>query len=311
MISWLSAPIYLLFVVFAVRPAVAQSKKSGPSVGSTRPTIANVKYGPHERNALDFWQARSATPAPLVVYIHGGGFHRGSKETIPAKLLEGLLAKGISVMAINYRLSPEVSFPAHYMDSARAIQFARSRQKEWNIDPARVGSIGGSAGAGTSLWIGFHDDLADPKSDDPVCRQSTRLTCIAVWNAQSTYDPRVIREWVGPSAAAAGPLANFFGVNSEENDTARAYRIYEESSAINYLTADDPPVYAFYSEPRTIPPNARPGTGIHHVNFGLRLKERMDPLKIECVIRHRDQGADRDPEMIEFLARHLLGGKGE
>ena len=46
---------------------------------------------------------------------------------------------------------------------------------------------------GTSLWIGFHDDLADPGSDDPVLRQSTRLTCMAVMGAQSTYDPRVIK----------------------------------------------------------------------------------------------------------------------
>ena len=57
-------------------------------------------------------------------------------------------------MAINYRLSPEVHFPAHYMDCARAIQFARSHAKEWNIDPARVAATGGSAGAGSSSPTG-------------------------------------------------------------------------------------------------------------------------------------------------------------
>lgn len=291
-----------------VAPTQAQpARKGGAKNVATKPapSLANVKYGPHERNVLDLWQAKSAQPAPLVVYIHGGGFRAGNKETMSAGLLAGLLAQGISVMAINYRLSPEVSFPAHYMDSARAIQFARAKAREWNIDPARIGATGGSAGAGTSLWIGFHDDMADPKNADPVLRQSTRLTCMAVGGAQSSYDPRVIREWVGESAAAHPALEGFFGVNDATRDSPEAHRRFEAASAINYLTRDDPPVYAFYSEARVLPADAKPGQGIHHINFGLRLKEKMDALGIECVVRHRDQGANPDLEMVEFFARHL------
>jgi acetyl esterase/lipase len=298
--------VLLIFLVLGTSLVAAEKqKRDGQRPARPARTLTDVKYGPHERNVLDLWRAESDEPAPLVVFIHGGGFHRGSKEQIPLPVVTGLLSRGISVMAINYRLSPEVSFPAHYMDCARAIQFARSKAKEWNIDPTRIGSTGGSAGAGTALWLGFHDDMADPANADPILRQSTRLAVIAVWQAQSTYDPRVIKEWVGPSAAAAAPLLDFFGIKSDDADTPRAHQIFEACSAINYLTRDDPPVYAYYSEPRVIPPNARAGTGIHHVNFGLRLKDRMDPLGIECVIRHRDQNADRDGEMVEFFVRHL------
>src|SRR5581483_8787345 len=154
----------------------AQEKKSGRA--RPAPDLANVAYGPHERNVLDLWKARADRPTPLVVFIHGGGFRGGSKEALSPALLDGLLRSGISVMAINYRLSPEVTFPAHYLDCARAIQFARSKAKEWNLDPRRVGATGGSAGAGTSLWLGFHDDLADPQAGDPVRRESTRLSCV-------------------------------------------------------------------------------------------------------------------------------------
>src|SRR5688500_14162713 len=168
----------------------ARAARRAADAGKPAPDLANVKYGRHERNALALWKAKSDRPTPLVVCIHGGGFRAGNKEKLSPALLEGLLAKGISVMAVNYRLSPEVSFPAHYTDCARAIQFARSKAKAWNLDPARVGSTGGSAGAGTSLWIGFHDDMADANSDDPVLRESTRLTCMAVQGAQSSYDPR-------------------------------------------------------------------------------------------------------------------------
>jgi acetyl esterase len=293
----------LLLATLLASPASAQ--RAAGAAAKPAPDVANEKYGPHPRNVLDLWKAKADKPTPLVVFIHGGGFRSGSKEALRPALLEGLLARGISVMAINYRLSPEVSFPAHYMDCARAIQFARSKAGEWNLDPKRVGATGGSAGAGTSLWIGFHDDMADPKNDDPVLRQSTRLSCMAVQGAQSSYDPRVITEWVGEVASKHPALPDFFGVKADEADTPKAHRIYEAASAINYLTKDDPPVYAFYNESRTIPPNARPGTGIHHVNFGLRLRERMDKLGIECVVRHADEGARPDPEMVEFFAKHL------
>ena len=296
------------FILAGAVAGLAQAnKKSEPR---RKPDLANVSYGPHARNVLDLWKAKSAQPTPLVVYIHGGGFRGGSKESVPAALLESLLANGISVMAINYRLSPEVSFPAHYLDSARAIQFARTKAKEWNLDPKRVGATGSSAGAGTSLWIGFHDELAEPKSADPVLRQSTRLTCMAVTGGQSSYDPRDIRQWVGESAARHVALDGFFGVTDATRDTPEAHQRYVAASAINHLTKDDPPVYAYYAENRVIPPNAKAGQGIHHINFGLKLKEKMAALGLECTVRHRDEGAKLNEEMTAFFVKHLRGGEG-
>jgi acetyl esterase/lipase len=244
------------------------------------------------------------------VFIHGGGFRGGSKEALSPQLLDGCLKAGISVASINYRLSPEVAFPAHYMDSARAIQFLRHKAKEWNLDPQRVAASGGSAGAGTSLWIGFHDDMADPKSNDPVLRQSTRLTCMAVMGAQSTYDPRVIKEWIGGRAHEHPALPGFYGLKADELESSKAHKLYEAAAPINHLAKDDPPVFALYSEPKgPLPADARPGQGIHHINFGLKLKEKMDALKIECVIRHADDyrasGGNANREIVEFLKKHL------
>ncbi len=278
-----------------------------PAASKPKPDLANLSYGPHPRNVLDLWRASSDRPTPLLVFIHGGGFRSGSKdEKLPPLLLEGCLKAGISVMAINYRLTPEVVFPAHYLDCARAIQFARLHAREWNLDPSRIAASGGSAGAITSLWLGFHDDMADPTSPDPVLRQSTRLTCMAVMYAQSTFDPRTIREWIGEAAAQDPVLKSFYGLKDEEVNTPRAFQLYEAAAPINRLTKDDPPVYAFYLEARgPLPPNAKPGQGIHHITFGLRLKEKMDHLGIECIVRHRDEGAASEQEMVEFLKRHL------
>lgn len=292
---------------------IAASPATSLAQGAKKPAadLTNTKYGPHQRHVLDLWKAKADKPAPLVVFIHGGGFRGGSKEALNPGLLDGCLKAGISVMAINYRLSPEVHFPDHYMDCARAIQFARHNAKDWNLDPKRIAATGGSAGAGTSLWIGFHDDMADAKNADPVLRQSTRLTCMAVQGAQSTYDPRVIKMIIGGKAHQHPALEGFYGLKADELDTPKAHKLYEAASPINYLTKDDPPVYAFYSEPKgPLPDNAKPGQGIHHINFGTYLKGKMEKLNIECTIRHKDDGANPTAEMVAFFRKHFAMGKG-
>ena len=271
-----------------------------------RPDHANVAYGPHARNVMDVWLAPSAGgPTPLLVYFHGGGFAAGSKENLPASQLAAALRAGISVAAANYRLSPEVVFPAHYLDCARAIQFARHSAKAWNLDPRRVALAGSSAGGGASLWIAFHDDLVDPKSADPIARESTRVTCVAVSGAQPTYDQRVIRRIIGESAARHRVFTTMYGLKPEELETEKAFRLFEQAAAVTYLTADDPPVFAYYFEPRApLVPGGKAGEGIHHPNLGIFLKEKMDPLKIECVLRHKDEG-NTLPAQIAFLQKHL------
>lgn len=295
--------VLLLSTGLIARPLCGQEKKS---TGKPQPDVAEFKYGPHSRHVLDLWKAKSDRPTPLVVFMHGGGFHGGHKLHFEPELLDNCLKAGLSMASVNYRLSPEVRFPAHYMDCARAVQALRLHAKEWNLDPTRFAAVGNSAGAGTALWIAFHDDIADPASDDPVLRQSTRLACVAVIGGQSTYDPRAIKQLVGSRAHEHPALKGFYGLSNDELDTPQAYELYEKAAPVNYLTADDPPVFGWYAEPKgPLPDNAKPGQGIHHPNFGIDLKQRMDKLGIECVIRHRDDGGNESEEIVDFLKQHL------
>ena len=89
------------------------------------PTMTDVKYGPHKRNVLDFYRAKADKPTPLALYIHGGGFRGGSKKSVNQRMLRELMAAGISVAAIEYRLVSDKPLPVAHHDSLRALQFIR------------------------------------------------------------------------------------------------------------------------------------------------------------------------------------------
>ncbi len=271
------------------------------------PTHADVLYGEHESMALDFWQAESDTPTPLFVWIHGGGFRGGDKKLVTPAFLNGLLEAGVSVASINYRLTNIGPYPMQMLDSARAVQFLRAKATEWNIDPARVAAGGGSAGSGISQWLAFHDDLADPDSDDPVARQSTRLTCALALSMQSTYDPRTIKEIVPGLDNIERALPAFFGLPEDwdlntAEITPELDAKFKDASPITHLTADDPPVFIYHSERTRTPGN------IHHPNFGEHLEKAMIPLQIECVRKTSADyptGSDYTADSVLFVLRHF------
>ena len=272
------------------------------------PTFANVKYGPHERNVLDFWQARSEQPAPVLVSIHGGGFEGGNKSVQP-QILKGCLDSGISVAAITYRYSTQAIAPAPFLDGARAVQFIRTKAQDWNIDPSRIAATGGSAGAGISLWLGFHKDLADLTSDDPIMRQSTRLSCMMVFEGQTSYDPRFIRDlFPGKNIYRNGALQKLFDYDRDKLDElpAEKYKLFEEVSPITHLTKDAPPVLLFYTNPIDAEITG-PGIGIHHPLFGKALKEKMDSLGLSCQVVAAGKPLDGTPppRPIDFLKEHF------
>lgn len=238
--------------------------------------------------------------------IHGGGFRNGNKSVSP-DLLRKCLDSGISVVAITYRLTDVAIAPAQFLDSARAIQFIRHNAKDWNIDPKRIAATGGSASAGLSLWLGFHDDLADPKSDDPVPRQSTRLTCMSVFNGQTSYDPRFIRDlFPGKDIYKETALAKLFDVDLSKLDDLpeEKYKLFEFVSSINHLTKDDAPAQLIYASKLDTPIKSQ-GIGIHHPRFGQALKERMDKLGIECEVHTGVGRAESSDLTCAFVKKHF------
>ncbi|MCB1129630.1 MAG: glycoside hydrolase N-terminal domain-containing protein [Verrucomicrobiae bacterium] len=275
-----------------------------------KPTLRDVAYGPHERNKLDFWKAGSSKPTPLVFYIHGGGWRAGSKEENDGPSLS-LLDKGVSYVSINYRLArgPD-TLPCSLHDAARALQFIRSKASEWNIDPDRIIVSGGSAGGCSSLWLAYHDDLADPASSDPVARQSTRVIGAAVIKAQSTIDPRLVDKRLGPSASNHPMIWATVGAPDPQallNDPEPYEALFTECSPLTHVTRDDPPVFAIYDGGIPAPPER---DGIHHAEFGRILKETCEPLGLECTIGLHGK-EERQDALDAFIMRRFREGRIE
>ena len=290
-----------------------------PSIGSAAepklqpPTYAEVHYGPHERNVLDFWQAEGKGPRPLLVFIHGGGWTNGNKSRwIKPETIRPYLKRGISFATINYRLTSEAILPAPVHDAARAIQFLRTKSKEWNINGQRIALTGGSAGACTSMWILLHDDLADPNSEDPVLRESTRVIAAAVSQGQVSLDPKVIDGWLGPNVLKHRMVYLSVGAKSTQDALANyeQYRdLYYEFSPYNHLDKNDPPLFMEYKMSMSLP-SVDGNHGIHHPVYGVKMKEKADRMGHECHLvikdvskpgRYRNQG--------DFLKTKLLEEK--
>jgi len=265
------------------------------------PTLANIPYLPHVANVIDFYKAESDEPTPLVLYIHGGAFRGGSKNGISQGALKPLLDAGVSVAAIEYRLIGVAPLPAAHRDCARALQFIRSKATDWNLDKRRIGAFGGSAGAQICMWLAFHDDMAKSKSEDPIERESTRLSCVATKGSQTTMD---LQWWI----------ENIPGYETPHRDPEESYRttdreeiakIVKEISVINHLTKDDPPLFMTYfqnpEDPVPSDPKKASNWSAHHVQFGLALKAKADALGLETDLQHPRSNSKYDSQTAFFM----------
>lgn len=298
----------LMMAAQAADPPEKKRKADAYSAALPQPTHAEVAYGDHPRQVLDFWQADSDQATPVAFVIHGGGWVGGSKERLERFVdAPALLKEGISVVAINYRLMkhsqdvvPPVKAPLH--DAARALQFVRSKAEEWNLDKTRIGAAGGSAGACSSLWLAYHDDMADPKSADPVARESTRLHCAAVIGAQTTLDPKQMVEWT-PNSRYGG---HAFGKKNFKEFLESRDQILpwiQEYSPYSLVSDGDPPVGLYYSSEPEIGKAQKDPT--HTANFGFKLFERCAMEPVGCTLVHPGVENPQYPTSTDYLIARL------
>lgn len=261
------------------------------------PTLANVRYGTMPRQTLDVWRADGKGKAtPVIVLFHGGHFAGGDKASYQGSpLLRPVLNAGVTIVAVNYRALRLAPVQEIVLDAARAVQFIRSKAREWNIDRDRIGAYGVSSGATLALWLAFHDDLANPSAADPVLRESSRLQAVAAHMPQFTYDVLQWSEALGvPHDKYFPDVAQFYGFDADADLRSEEARSVRSSLDVrSFISPGDPPVYLFSPQR-----GGRPEDRLRYLNHPVHarlLKSRCDAVGVKAVLYTPGDGGEAPP----------------
>ncbi len=273
------------------------------NVAHAKRRTTTVEYGPHARHKIKIQFDRDGDPRPINLHFHGGGFTSGKPGF--GKLASQFRKEGLSLAGAGYRFIQDGATKREILeDGARAVQWLRLNADEYNIDPDRISVSGYSAGGVVAAWVALHDDLADLLAEDPVLRESSRVS--ACWLYKSQVHPLYLADWISytswnPAALLSGivayvdqrldgsqfaqPFTEDDFLTGVEYDTA--FDAYQRETMPFYLaTADDPPVGFLEtgtdnadSYLRKILPS-RWGNLLHSPLLMIPLQRRLDELRI-------------------------------
>ncbi|KTB67915.1 esterase [Pseudomonas fluorescens] len=182
---------------------------------STFTKTAAIAYGADPRQELDIYRpAPAIANAPVVVFFYGGSWNSGSRDDY-GFVGEALASRGIVVVIADYRVYPQVRYPAFLQDGAQAVAWTHQHIAEYGADPQRLYVMGHSSGA----------------------YNASMLALDARWLNAVGLSPAIFKGWIG----LAGPY-DFLPI---ENKDVRPVFFFPdsppESQPINHVSADAPP----------------------------------------------------------------------
>lgn len=241
--KWLLTIACSLTIGLVVSPAQEKAKQSLPA-GTT--VHRNLEYGPHERNKLDIYLPEKKESAPLVIWVHGGGWQAGSKEGGPAK---ALVEKGFAVASVNYRYSTQAPFPAQIHDCKAAVRWLRAHAKEYGYDTNHIGAWGASAGGHLVCLLATTGGMSQLEGDGGNKNQSSRVDAVIDW-----FGPTDFLNWgkdgfPAPGNTAGNAITRLFGGSvDEKRDLAKL------ASPVIHVTRDTPPILLVHGDQDNLVP---------------------------------------------------------
>lgn len=239
----------LCFLLVLLAPLFA-SGQSGPQAPTGIRDIDYVGDG-HPRHTLDLYlpEGKDASPRPLVVFIHGGGWSAGSKDGAQPLwgLIQGTPYAGAS---INYRLSEHAQFPAQIHDCKAAIRWLRGNSKKYNLNPDRICAFGMSAGGHLVSLLGVTGGIKALEGNlGPHLDQSSRVTCVMDFCGPSNFHTFEGHGSIIHVDDPNGILAKLIGGPLKDKGDMGRY-----ASPVNYLTQDDAPFLIIHGDKDNIVP---------------------------------------------------------
>ncbi len=199
-----SVVAFSLFSIFA--------RAADPVVPDTVAFERGIEFANHDNQHLHLDLARPKQgngPFPAVVCIHGGGFRAGTRDGYD-RLCMTLAERGYVAVTVTYRLSPAYRFPAAVQDCKASVRWLRANAAKYNIDPNRIGAMGGSAGGHLALFLGVTAGVKEFEGE-ANSGPSSDVQCVV-----SFYGPSDFTKSYGKSVDAHEVLPLFFGGNLDE-----------------------------------------------------------------------------------------------
>ena len=237
---------FILFLMLSACNLAAPNPFVTPTPAPTpTPTFPPAKFGSIENDVtyctpnglpqkMDVYYPQSGGPWPALVYVHGGSWYQGDKS-------DGvgwgrLTEQGFLVVSVNYRLGAyNIKFPAMIEDVKCAVRYLRAHARDYNIDPARIGAIGASAGGHLVDLLGTTDVSAGWDTGE-YADQSSRVQAVVSMAGPADLTLHIPNGLNSSISFAFGELA---GTDSPRMVAA---------SPVTYVTPDDPPFLLLHGD---------------------------------------------------------------
>ncbi len=232
-------------------------------------------------------------PMPAVLCIHGGGFRGGHRDGNNGLCLH-LAQRGFVAATVSYRLAPKFQFPAAVFDVKAAVRWLRANAAKYQIDPARIGVTGDSAGGHLAQFLGVTAGVKQFEGDGGNGENSSSVACVV-----NRYGPSNLLKSYDASVDAAEVLPLFLGGNRE---TARQRHV--EASPLNWVTPAAAPTLLLH------------GTEDKYVAYeqAVWMRDRLQACGVEVELLtltgagHGFKGADAEKAeqaLMAFFDKHL------
>jgi acetyl esterase/lipase len=212
---------------------------------------------------------------PLLVWIHGGGWTKGSKSQFNPMFVR-LTAEGYAAASIDYRLDGVTSHPKQIHDCKGAIRWLRANAEKYGYDVARIGAGGGSAGGHLVLLLGLSSGIEELEGD-------------VGGNTDQSSQVHAVVDLYGPSALG------LFAEESERFRNNKTPELLKSASPVTYLTKDDPPLLIFHGDKDQLVPLSQ-SEHIHKLYQEMGLESSL----------HVVEGAGHGGPQFSDLARYEL-----
>ncbi len=235
---------------------------------------------------LDVYRPRDPKgKPPVIVSIHGGGWHGGSKEASPGLHFTSF---GYAVVSINYRLTKEAIFPAQIHDCKAAVRWVRANAGRYGWNASRIGTWGASAGGHLAALLATSGDVPELEGNLGPVGFSSRVQA-----AVDFFGPIDVAEWF---RYKKDPFAHLIGAPIDGNEDKLA-----AANPETYIDAGDPPVFVAHGGDDTLVPRQQSD----HFFAALQKAGVPGSLTIVSQVGHSVKDLQLDADVRAFFDRYL------